>query len=106
MKASSLLITAAATLLLPVAGAFAQSASPPDQTERSTQSAPSSPPAPSSQPAQQGASFESLDTNGDGKISRAEAAANANVAAQFDKYDQNGDGYIERSEVNSANRSQ
>ena len=100
MKASSLLITATATLLLPVAGAFAQSASPPEQSTQSTQP---TQPAPSSQPAQQGASFESLDTNGDGKISRAEASANSNVSAQFDKYDQNGDGYIERSEVNSAN---
>ena len=97
MKASSLLITATATLLLPVAGAFAQSASPPDQSTQPTQ------PAPSSQPAQQGASFESLDTNGDGKISKSEAAANSNVSAQFAKYDQNGDGFIERSEVNSAN---
>ena len=102
MKTSRLLITAA--LLLPVAGAFAQSTTtPPEQS--STQSAPTQP-SPSSQPAQQGTSFESLDTNGDGKISRAEASANSNVSAQFDKYDQNGDGFIERSEVNSANRSQ
>lgn len=105
MKASSLLITATATLLLPVAGAFAQSASAPEQSTQPQSTQPTQP-APSSQPAQQGASFESLDTNGDGKISRAEAAANSNVSAQFDKYDQNGDGYIERSEVNSANRQQ
>jgi len=98
MKASRLLIPA--SLLLPVAGAFAQSASPPDQSAQPAESAPSS------QPAQQGTSFESLDTNRDGKISKAEAAANSNVAAQFDKYDKNGDGYIERSEVNSANHSQ
>ena len=96
MKASNLLISVT-TLLLPVAGAFAQSASPPEQSTQPTQ------PAPSSQPAQQGTSFESLDTNGDGKISKSEAAANSNVSAQFDKYDQNGDGFIERSEVNSAN---
>lgn len=106
MKASSLLITATATLLLPVAGAFAQSASPPEQSTQPQTTQPTQPAEPSSQPAQQGASFESLDTNGDGKISRAEAAANSNVSAQFDKYDQNGDGYIERSEVNSANRQQ
>ena len=58
------------------------------------------------QPAQQGTTFESLDANSDGKISKAEAAANENVSAQFSKYDQNGDGFIERSEVNNANDSQ
>lgn len=98
MKASRLLIPA--SLLLPVAGAFAQSAPPPDQ------STPPAETAPASQPAQHGASFESLDTNGDGKISKAEAAANSSVAAQFDQYDKNADGYIERSEVNSVNHSQ
>ena len=58
------------------------------------------------QPAQGGgATFESLDTNSDGRISKAEAEANANVKAQFSSYDVNGDGYIERSEVSSANNS-
>jgi len=91
MKSSRLLFTAA--LLLPVAAAFAQSTTTPEQ------------PAQPSQPAQQqGTSFESLDTNSDGKISKAEAAASSSVSAQFSKYDQNGDGFIERSEVNSANR--
>lgn len=41
------------------------------------------------------AEFAKADTDGDGKLSRAEAvAANPNVAAEFDKIDTNGDGYI------------
>jgi Ca2+-binding EF-hand superfamily protein len=67
--------------------------------------------APAPDPAQdsrqgQGATFESLDVNNDGRISRVEAEANANVKAQFASYDMNADGYIERSEVNSTNNSQ
>jgi hypothetical protein len=53
----------------------------------------------------QGASFDSLDTNKDGKISKAEAAANESVAAQFSRYDVNGDGFIEPAEVGEANKS-
>jgi hypothetical protein len=52
----------------------------------------------------QGASFDSLDTNKDGKISKAEAAANESVAAQFSRYDVNGDGFIEPAEVGQANK--
>jgi len=88
MKALKYLSLMAVTAL-PVAGALAQTP----------------PPAQDTQPQQQGASFESLDTNGDGKISKDEAAANASVSAQFSRYDQNGDGFIERAEVNSANSS-
>jgi Ca2+-binding EF-hand superfamily protein len=88
-KASHLLVTGAAFTLLPLAAAFAQS-----------------PPDPAQQPQQQGATFESLDTNSDGRISKAEAEANANVKAQFSSYDKNADGYIERSEVNSTNSSE
>jgi hypothetical protein len=91
MKSTRLLIAGSIAALLPLAGAFAQT---PDART------------PTSQASQQGASFESLDTNSDGKISKTEAAANENVNAQFSKYDQNGDGFIERSEVNSANNSQ
>jgi Ca2+-binding EF-hand superfamily protein len=93
-KASQLLVTGAAITLLPLAAAFAQS---PSQQQT---------PDPAQQPQQQGATFESLDTNNDGRISRAEAEANANVKAQFSSYDMNGDGYIERTEVNSTNNSQ
>ena len=58
---------------------------------------------PTQEPPQQGATFESLDANGDGKISKEEAAANEGVSAQFSRYDVNGDGFIERDEVNAAN---
>ena len=91
MKSTRLLIAGAALALMPLTGAFAQAQDPATQ--------------PSQQPAQQGTTFESLDADSDGKISKAEAAANENVSAQFSKYDQNGDGFIERSEVNSANDS-
>lgn len=90
MKATRLLIAGAVAAVLPFAGAIAQSSTP----DQGAQASP---------PAQQGATFESLDTNSDGKISKAEAAANENVSQQFSKYDQNGDGFIERSEVTSAN---
>ena len=84
--ATRFLVAGAATALLPLA-AWAQT---PPAAE---------PPADS----QQGATFESLDTDGDGRISKTEAAANSGVSSQFSRYDQNGDGYIERSEVNAAN---
>jgi EF hand len=91
-KASRLFIAGAAAALLPLTAALAQT--PP-------------PPAPAEQPPQsQGATFESLDTNSDGRISKSEAEANADVKAQFSSYDVNGDGFIERAEVNSSNRSQ
>jgi EF hand len=92
MKVSRLLIAGTAAALLPFAGAFAQSSTP-DQGAQ-----------PSEPPAQQGATFESLDKDSDGRISKAEAAANASVSQQFSKYDQNGDGFIERSEVSAANQ--
>lgn len=88
MKASRFLITGAVAALLPIAVAMAQS---PEQSP------------PTSPGSQQGASFESLDANGDGRISKSEAAANDNVSAQFSRYDQNGDGYIDKDEVTSAN---
>jgi Ca2+-binding EF-hand superfamily protein len=91
MKSNKLLIGSIAAML-PLTGAFAQS---PDQGSQPSQPA-----------QQQGTTFESLDANSDGRISKEEASANENVSAQFSKYDQNGDGFIERSEVNSANDSQ
>ena len=88
MKASRLVIAGAVAALLPLAGAFAQS--PPAQTDPA-------------EPAQKGATFESLDTNSDGRISKTEASVNANVTAQFASYDKNGNGYFERDEVGAAN---
>ncbi|HET9864319.1 MAG TPA: hypothetical protein VFP37_12800 [Steroidobacteraceae bacterium] len=100
MKATRLLTATAVAALFPFAGAFAQSSTPEQGSTPQTPPSQSTP----SQGSQQGATFESLDTNSDGRISKAEAAANENVSAQFSRYDRNGDGYIERSEVNSANQ--
>lgn len=83
-KASNLIFAGTSVALLSLA-AYAQSPS-------------TAPPASS-----QGATFESLDTNSDGRISKSEAEANAGVKAQFSSYDVNGDGFIERAEVNKAN---
>ena len=87
MKASRLLIAGSIAALLPLAGAFAQSSAP-AQTEPAQQ---------------QGATFESLDKDSDGRISKTEASANANVSQQFARYDKNGNGFIERDEVTAAN---
>lgn len=93
---SRYIVAGAAVAMLPFAVAVAQSPSP-DQT---------SPPATEAPPQGQGATFESLDTNSDGRISKTEAEANATVKAQFSSYDVNGDGFIERAEVTQANKSQ
>jgi hypothetical protein len=112
MKASRLLIAGAVAALLPLAGAVAQSPTP-DQSSPTTTPTPSTPatPATPAEPAQgapssrQGATFESLDTDSDGRISKTEAAANMNVSEQFSRYDKNDNGYIERDEVNGTNSS-
>lgn len=88
MKASRLLSFSMAALL-PAMAAMAQT--PPTAAD----------PQPPQQ--QQGATFEQLDTNGDDKISKEEAAANDSVSAQFSRYDQDGNGFIERAEVASTN---
>ena len=93
MKASRLLTAAAVAALLPLAAAVAQTP-PADQGDQS------SPPA---QSARHGSSFDSLDTDKDGRISKAEAAADPNVSQQFSRYDKNGNGYIERDEVTATN---
>jgi len=87
MKASRLMIAGTVAALLPIAGAFAQSSTP------------------AQEPQQQGATFESLDKDSDGRISKSEAAANANVTAQFSSYDLNGNGFIEKDEVTNSNNS-
>ena len=42
---------------------------------------------------------QKLDTNGDGVISKAEAAAAPRLAARFDQLDTNKDGFISKSEL-------
>lgn len=86
MKAPRLLIAGAVAALLPIAGAFAQSPPPAEPAQ-----------------SQQGATFESLDKDSDGRISKTEASVDANVTQQFSKYDQNGNGFIEKDEVTTAN---
>ena len=93
MKASRLLIAGTAIAWLPLAAAVAQSPTP-DPAQRAQDSQ------------QGGATFESLDKDSDGRISKSEAAVNVNVTAQFSKYDLNGNGFIERDEVTSANGAQ
>lgn len=96
MKKASRLFAAGAAALLPLAAAMAQTPTPEpaDQPQ-------SVPPTQS-----QGATFESLDTDSDGRISKVEAESNATVKEQFASYDLNGDGFIERAEVNNANKSE
>lgn len=94
MKSARLLVTGTVAVLLPLAAAMAQSPTP-DQN--------SAPPQQPAQSQQGGATFESLDTNSDGKISKTEAAANENVSAQFSKYDKDGNGFIEKAEVSTTN---
>ncbi len=48
---------------------------------------------------QGGVSFESLDKDGDGRISKTEAATNDHVNKEFSRYDKNANGYIEKEEV-------
>jgi len=97
MKAHRTLIAGAVAALLPLAAAVAQS--PPEQTP------PADPATQPTQSAQKGATFESLDTDSDGRISKTEAAANQNVLDQFSRYDKDGNGFIERAEVTSTNQS-
>jgi hypothetical protein len=111
IKASKLLAAGTAAVLLPLAAAFAQSPEQtptPDSTQQPSsvpQSSPDSQSQSDSSAQGKGATFESLDANSDGKISKEEAEANANVKAQFSRYDVNGDGFIERAEVGQANDS-
>lgn len=74
------LIAAAAVAMLPVAGtALANEGS-----------------------AKSGATFDSLDTNRDGRISKAEAAADSNL--MFSRADANGDGYLDNAEFKRARK--
>jgi len=74
------------------------------------QSTPASPPSPNSSTSPNGGTqdqnsswrtrgtFTSLDTNGDGRISRSEASGDDSLSGNFAKADRNGDGYIDASE--------
>jgi Ca2+-binding EF-hand superfamily protein len=42
--------------------------------------------------------FKTLDADGDGKISKTEATANASIASNFESLDGNSDGFVSKSE--------
>jgi len=130
MTASRFLITGTVAALLQIGVAAAQSP-PPEQGGQPTQPThpamegkqqqqnpaqqQSPPPEQSGQPSQpthpavegkkEAASFESLDKDTDGRISKTEAEANAKISQQFSMYDKNGDGYIDKEEAVSSNNS-
>jgi hypothetical protein len=49
-------------------------------------------------------SFESLDTNKDGSIARAEAAAHADLAMKFKDHDKDSDGKLSREEYDAMSK--
>ena len=89
MKTSQFLIAGAIAALLQAGVAAAQSP-PPDPAGKSAQSS---------------VTFESLDKDGDGRVSKTEAEADARISKNFAMYDKNGNGYIEKDEVMSPDTS-
>lgn len=89
---SRILMTAAAAALLLIGAAAAQTP-PPEQG--GAQKLPQHP----TQPKNDRATFDTLDKDRDGRISRQEAEADAKVKQQFTMYDKNGNGFIDRDEV-------
>jgi hypothetical protein len=101
MQTSKVLIAAAVAALLQTAVAVAQTPPPAQHPPTSATTPPEQGP-PTQHPAeggQAGVSFESLDTDMDGRISKTEAAANDHVKKDFGRYDKNANGYIEKEEV-------
>jgi hypothetical protein len=99
MTRSKLLTAGAVAALLHIGLAAAQSP-PPEQAGK-----PTHPTHPATEGKQQGGSFDVLDKDGDGRISKVEAQADMKVSQQFSMYDKNSNGYIERDEVMSATTS-
>jgi len=95
MRATRLLIAGAVAALLQIGVAAAQSP-PPEQGGAPTQ------PTHPTQPKNDRATFDTLDKDHDGRISKAEAEADAKVKQQFTMYDKNGNGFIDRDEVMTA----
>ena len=56
-------------------------------------------------PAGQGAAFDALDTNKDGRISMPEASADPQLVESFSSIDKNGDGYLDNSEFDNRTKS-
>lgn len=82
------LLAAAVVALIPLAGIAAEG----EKTQPAT-------------PAGQSGSFESLDSNKDGRISMPEASADPKLVEKFSKADKNGDGYLDNSEYDNGTRS-
>ncbi len=94
MKTSNMLIAAAAAASL--AGvAFAQETPPAEGQTTAT---------PSDQ--QAGGSFDTLDSNKDGRISMPEASADPKLVESFSTADKNGDGYLDSTEFDSSKKPQ
>jgi hypothetical protein len=55
-------------------------------------------------PAGQSGTFESLDTNKDGRISMPEASADPKLVESFSTADKNGDGYLDNAEYDAARK--
>lgn len=81
------LLAATVVALVPLAG-FAQDPQTRDQ-------------APPATPAGQSGTFDTLDTNKDGRISMPEAAADPKLVETFSTADKDGDGYLDKSEYAS-----
>lgn len=82
MNTSKSLIAAAVVALLPLAAIAGDK----DKTDKN----------PASMRTATSAQFDTLDTNRDGRISRAEAASDSKIV--FSSADKNGDGYLDSSE--------
>jgi hypothetical protein len=57
-------------------------------------------------PAGQSGSFETLDTNKDGRISMPEASADPRLVETFSTSDKNGDGYLDNAEFDERTEAQ
>jgi len=55
-------------------------------------------------PAGQSGSFETLDSNKDGRISMPEASADPKLVETFSTTDKNGDGYLDKSEYDNRDK--
>jgi hypothetical protein len=84
-------LAAALVALVPLAGFAAQD----DKT-----------PAPSTSTAGQSASFDTLDSNKDGRFSMPEASADPKLVESFSTADKNGDGYLDAEEYSNSMRSE
>ena len=99
MRVSRLVIAGAVAALMQLGVAAAQSQ---DQTPPPEQGGAQKLPQHPTQPKNDRATFDTLDKDRDGRISRQEAESDAKVKQQFTMYDKNGNGYIDRDEVMSA----